>query len=128
MGTRKVPFSREVYIERDDFMEDPPRKYYRLSPGREVRLMNAYYVTCVDVIKDADGNVIELHCTYDPESRGGKSPDGRKVRGTMHWVSAAHALDAEVREYDYLYVKDDPNDVEEGEDYIANLNPDSLKS
>jgi glutaminyl-tRNA synthetase len=126
MGTREVPFSREIYIEREDFMEDPPRKYYRLSPGREVRLMGAYYVTCVDVIKDADGNVVELHCTYDPESRGGTTPDGRKVRGTIHWVSAAHALDAEVREYDYLYVKDDPNDVEEGQDYIANLNPDSL--
>ncbi|MGC9393258.1 MAG: glutamine--tRNA ligase/YqeY domain fusion protein [Anaerolineae bacterium] len=126
MGTREVPFSREIYIEREDFMEDPPRKYYRLSPGREVRLMNAYYVTCVDVVKDADDNVIELHCTYDPESRGGRTPDRRKVRGTIHWVSAAHALDAEVREYDYLYVKDDPNDVEEGQDYIANLNPDSL--
>jgi glutaminyl-tRNA synthetase len=126
MGTREVPFSREVYIERGDFMEDPPRKYYRLSPGREVRLMNAYYVTCVDVVKDADGNVVELHCTYDPQSRGGTTPDKRKVRGTMHWVSAVHALDAEVREYDYLFTKDDPADVEEGQDYMANLNPDSL--
>ena len=126
MGTREVPFSREIYIEREDFMEDPPRKYYRLSPGREVRLMGAYYVTCVDVIKDADGNVVELHCTYDPESRGGTTPDGRKVRGTIHWVSAAHALDAEVRMYDYLFTKEDPGDFEEGEDFMANLSPDSL--
>ncbi|MFN2283668.1 MAG: glutamine--tRNA ligase/YqeY domain fusion protein [Anaerolineae bacterium] len=126
MGAREVPFSREIYIEREDFMEDPPRKYYRLSPGREVRLMGAYYVTCVDVIKDADGNVVELHCTYDPESRGGTTADGRKVRGTIHWVSAAHALDAEVRMYDYLFTKEDPGDFEEGEDFMANLSPDSL--
>jgi glutaminyl-tRNA synthetase len=126
MGTREVPFSREIYIEREDFMEDPPRKYYRLSPGREVRLMGAYYVTCVDVIKDADGNVVELHCTYDPESRGGTTADGRKVRGTIHWVSAAHALDAEVRMYDYLFTKEDPGDFEEGEDFMANLSSDSL--
>ena len=126
MGNREVPFSRVIYIEREDFMADPPRKYFRLSPGREVRLMGAYYVTCADVIKDADGNVVELHCTYDPASRGGTTPDGRKVRGTIHWVSAAHALDAEVRMYDYLFTKDDPGDVEEGEDFMANLNPDSL--
>ena len=126
MGNREVPFSRVIYIEREDFMADPPRKYFRLSPGREVRLMGAYYVTCADVIKDADGNVVELHCTYDPASRGGTTSDGRKVRGTIHWVSAAHALDAEVRMYDYLFTKDDPGDVEEGEDFMANLNPDSL--
>jgi len=126
MGAREVLFSREIYIEREDFMEDPPRKYYRLSPGREVRLMGAYYVTCVDVIKDADGNVVELHCTYDPESRGGTTADGRKVRGTIHWVSAAHALDAEVRMYDYLFTKEDPGDFEEGEDFMANLSSDSL--
>ena len=126
MGTREVPFSRKIYIEREDFMEDPPRKYYRLSPGREVRLMGAYYVTCVDVIKDADGHVVELHCTYDPESRGGTTADGRKVRGTIHWVSAAHALDAEVRMYDYLFTKEDPGDFEEGEDFMANLSSDSL--
>ena len=126
MGTREVPFSREVYIEREDFMEDPPRKYFRLSPGREVRLMGAYYITCTDVLKDAVGNVVELHCTYDPESRGGTTPDGRKVRGTIHWVSAAHALDAEVRIYDYLFNKEDPGDAPEGQDFMANLNPDSL--
>ena len=126
MGNREVPFSRVIYIEREDFMADPPRKYFRLSPGREVRLMGAYYVTCADVIKDADGTIVELHCTYDPASRGGTTPDGRKVRGTIHWVSAAHALDAEVRMYDYLFTKDDPGDVEEGEDFMANLNPDSL--
>jgi len=126
MGTREVPFSREIYIEREDFMEDPPRKYFRLSPGREVRLMGAYYITCTDVVKDESGNVVELHCTYDPESRGGTTPDKRKVRGTIHWVSAAHALDAEVRMYDYLFTKEDPGDVPEGQDFMANLNPDSL--
>ena len=126
-GTRKVPFSREVYIERADFMEEPFKKFYRLAPGREVRLMHAYYVTCTDVIKDEDGQIVELRCTYDPESRGGDSPDKRKVRGTLHWVSAQHALDVEVRLYDHLFDSEDPNDVEEGEDFTANLNPNSLQ-
>ncbi len=126
MGTRQVPFSRVIYIEREDFMESPPPKYFRLSPGGEVRLMNAYYITCTGVIKDADGNITALRCTYDPASRGGATPDGRKVKGTIHWVSAAHALDAEVRLYDYLFTKDDPSEVEEGQDFMANLNPDSL--
>ncbi len=127
MGTRKLPFSRVLYIEQDDFREDPPRKWFRLAPGREVRLKHAYYITCEDVVKDENGEVIELRCTYDPETRGGGSPDGRKVKGTLHWVSAAHALDAEVRLYDYLYTKADPNDVEDGQDFTANLNPDSLE-
>ena len=126
MGTRPVPFSRELYIERDDFMEDPPRKYYRLAPGREVRLKHAYYITCVDVVKDANGEIVELHCTYDPESRGGTTPDGRRVRGTLHWVSAAHALPAEVRLYESLFLKPNPYEVEEGQDFTANLNPNSL--
>jgi len=129
MGTRKVPFSRVLYIEREDFREDPPRKWFRLAPGREVRLKHAYYITCVDVVKDEQtGEVAELHCTYDPETRGGWAPDGRKVRGTLHWVSAAHALQAEVRLYDHLFVKPDPDDVEEGSDFTASLNPDSLET
>jgi glutaminyl-tRNA synthetase len=128
MGTREVLFSREVYIERDDFMEEPPRKYRRLAPGREVRLKSAYLVTYKDVVKDADGTVLEVHCTYDPASRGGEAPDGRKVRGTLHWVSAAHALDAEVRLYDRLFMEEDPEDVDEGESFLDNLNPDSLHS
>jgi glutaminyl-tRNA synthetase len=128
MGTRKVPFSRVLYIERDDFREDPPRKFFRLAPGREVRLRYGYYVTCVDVVKDEQtGEIIELHCTYDPATRGGDSPDGRKVKATLHWVSAAHALTAEVRLYDHLFTKQDPDDVEEGRDYKSNLNPDSLE-
>lgn len=127
-GTRKVPFSRELYIEREDFLENPPKKFFRLSPGSEVRLMHAYFITCVDVIKDeTTGEIIELHCTYDPETRGGSAPDGRKVRGTLHWVSAPHALEAEVRLYDHLFLKPDPNEVEAGEDFIANLNPNSLE-
>jgi glutaminyl-tRNA synthetase len=126
-GTRKVPFSRELYIEREDFMEEPPRKYYRLAPGREVRLMNAYYVTHTRTVKDDAGEVVAVHCTYDPASRGGSTPDGRKVRGTLHWVSASHALDAEVRLYDYLFDQEDPYDVEEGEDFTVNLNPNSLE-
>lgn len=125
-GTRKVPFSRELYIERGDFMEDPPRKFFRLAPGREVRLRAAYFVTCHEVVKDDDGNVVELRCTYDPETKGGDAPDGRKVKATLHWVSARHALDAEVRRYDRLFVKEDPEDAPAGEDYVANLNPDSL--
>jgi glutaminyl-tRNA synthetase len=125
--TRAVPFCGEVYIERSDFMEDPPKKFYRLAPEREVRLMNAYYVTCTDVIKDENGEVVELHCTFDPETRGGMSPDGRKVRGTLHWVSARHALDAELRLYDYLFTKPDPYEVPEGGDFTDNVNPDSLQ-
>ncbi len=126
-GTRMVPFSRVLYIERDDFMEDPPRKFFRLAPGREVRLRYACLITCVDVVKDEEtGEVIELHCTYDPESRGGSSPDGRKVRATLHWVSAAHAIPAEVRLYDRLFMKENPTDVGEDEDFLDNLNPNSL--
>ena len=127
-GTRQVPFSREFYIERDDFMEDPPRKFFRLAPGREVRLRYAYFVTCTDVVKDADGNIVELHCTYDPATRGGDAPDGRKVKGTLHWVSAQHALKAEVRLYDNLFTKENPDEIEEGQDFTANLNPDSLET
>ena len=128
MGSRKVQFSRELYIERDDFREDPPKNYFRLAPGREVRLQNAYYVTCVDVVKDeTTGEALELHCTYDPDSRGGMSKDGRRVRGTLHWVSAAHALEAEVRLYDRLFINEDPNDVEAGADFKDYLNPNSLE-
>ncbi len=129
MGSRKVPFSRELYIERDDFYEHPPKKYFRLAPGREVRLKHTYYITCVDVVKDErTGEVIELHCTYDPESRGGGTPDGRKVRGTLHWVSAAHSLEAQVRLYDRLFTKADPEGVEEGSDFTASVNLDSLET
>ncbi|HLJ97538.1 MAG TPA: glutamine--tRNA ligase/YqeY domain fusion protein [Gemmataceae bacterium] len=127
-GKRKVPFARVLYIERDDFLENPPKKYFRLAPGREVRLRWGYYITCVDVVKDkATGEVVELHCTYDPQTRGGASPDGRKVQGTIHWVSAAHALRAEVRLYDHLFAKPDPDDIPEGCDYKTNLNPHSLE-
>ena len=126
-GTREVPFSRELYIERDDFMEDPPRKFYRLAPGREVRLRYAYFVTCTDVVKDDDGHVVELHCTHDPATRGGDAPDGRKVKSTLHWVSAAHALPAEVRLYDHLFTKEDPTEVEAGRDWKSNVDPDSLE-
>jgi glutaminyl-tRNA synthetase len=128
MGTRKVPFSRVLYVERGDFREDPPKKWFRMAPGREVRLRYAYYVTCVDVVKDEQGKVVELHCTYDPETRGGWSSDGRKVRGALHWVSAAHALEAEVRLYDRLFSVENPLDVEEGEDFTASLNPNSLET
>ncbi len=125
-GTRKVPFARELYIERDDFMEDPPGKFFRLAPGREVRLRYAYFVTCVDVVKDpATGEITELHCTYDPATRGGDAPDGRKVKGTLHWVSAKHAVNARVRLYNSLFTKENPNEVEEGQDFTAYLNPDS---
>jgi len=128
MGTRKVPFSRVLYIEKEDFMEEPPKKFFRLSPGREVRLRYAYYITCTDVVKDREtGEVVELRCTYDPETRGGGSPDGRKVKGTLHWVSAAHALGAEVRLYDHFFTKENPNEIEEGADWENYLNPDSLK-
>jgi glutaminyl-tRNA synthetase len=126
-GTRQVPFSREVYIEQDDFREVPPPKYYRLSPGKEVRLRNAYFITAQSLVKDGAGNIVEVHCTYDPASRGGNSPDGRKVKSTMHWVSAAHAITAEIRLYDKLFTKPDPNDVEEGADVLSNLNPNSLE-
>ena len=126
-GTRKVPFSRELYIERDDFMEEPPKKFYRLAPGREVRLRYAYFIKCTGVVKDAAGNIIELRCTYDPATRGGDAPDGRKVKSTLHWVSAPHALNAEVRLYDNLFTKADPEDVPEGQDFTANLNPNSLE-
>jgi glutaminyl-tRNA synthetase len=127
-GTRKVPFSRVLYIERDDFREDPPKQFFRLAPGREVRLRYAYFITCTNVIKDErTGEVVELHCTYDPATRGGNAPDGRKVKGTIHWVSAEHALEAEVRLYDHLFSKPDPDDLEEGQTYIANLNPKSLE-
>ena len=126
-GTRLVPFSRVLYIERHDFREDPPKKYFRLAPGREVRLRYAYFITCVDVVKDAMGEVIELRCTYDPETRGGYAPDGRKVRGTIHWVSADHALDVEVRIYGHLFSKEYPEDVDEGDDYKDAIDPDSLK-
>ena len=126
-GTRKVPFSRVLYIERDDFLEDPPRKFFRLAPGREVRLRYAYLVTCVDVVKDVSGEIVELRCTYDPATRGGQAPDGRKVKGTLHWVSAAHALEAEARLYGVLFSKEDPNAVEEGKDLLSNLNPHSLE-
>ncbi len=128
MGTRMVPFSRELWIEQDDFREVPPKKYHRLSPGKEVRLRYGYLVQCVNVVKDpSSGEPVEVHCTYDPETRGGNTPDGRKVRGTIHWVSAARAAPAEVRLYDYLFTKPDPGDVPEGEDYRSNLNPNSLE-
>jgi glutaminyl-tRNA synthetase len=128
MGTRKVPFSKVLYIERDDFREDPPSRFYRLAPGREVRLRYAYYITCVDVVKDKKtGEIVELHCTYDPESRGGSAPDGRRVRGTLHWVSAPHSLEAQVRLYDHLFLKADPEDDADGGDFRAHLNPNSLE-
>jgi len=126
-GKRKVPFSKVLYIEQDDFKEDPPKQYYRLSPGREVRLRYGYFITAKSVAKNDAGEVVEVHCTYDPATRGGNAPDGRKVKSTIHWVSAAHALDAEVRIYDRLFTKEDPNQVEEGQEFTANLNPASLE-
>ncbi|MHC4292384.1 MAG: glutamine--tRNA ligase, partial [Planctomycetota bacterium] len=126
-GTRKVPFGKVLYIEQEDFMEEPPKKFFRLAPGREVRLRYAFFITCNEVIKDEAGNIVELHCTYDPETRGGDAPDGRKVKATLHWVSAEHALNAEVRLYDHLFTKENPDDVPEGQDFAANTNPDSLK-
>ncbi|HEY1581023.1 MAG TPA: glutamine--tRNA ligase/YqeY domain fusion protein [Terracidiphilus sp.] len=126
-GTRQVPFSREVYIEHDDFREVPPPKYYRLSPGKEVRLRNAYFITAKNVVKDASGNIVEVRCTYDPASRGGNSPDGRKVKSTMHWVSATHAIAAEIHLYDKLFTKPDPNDYPDGGSFVDNLNPNSLE-
>ncbi len=127
-GTRKVPFSRVLYIEQDDFREVPPKQYFRLSPGREVRLRYGYFVTCTSVVKNDKGEVIEVHCTYDPATRGGNNPpDGRKVKSTIHWVSAAHAIDAEVRIYENLFIKEDPNQTEAGQDFTSNLNPNSLE-
>ncbi|MBW2117594.1 MAG: glutamine--tRNA ligase/YqeY domain fusion protein [Deltaproteobacteria bacterium] len=127
MGTRKVPFSRVLYIEKEDFIEDPPKKFYRLAPGREIRLRYAYFITCVDVVKDEKtGEVVELHCTYDPATRGGDSPDGRKVKATLHWVSAGHSIEAEVRLYDHLFSVPDPGDIKDGADFKSHLNPNSL--
>ena len=128
MGSRKVPFSRELYVERDDFRENPPPKFFRLAPGREVRLRYGYFIRCVEVVKDEDGEVVELRCTYDPETRGGHAPDGRKVRGTIHWVSAADSAPAEVRLYDYLFTTEKPDDAADGSDYKRNLNPNSLET
>ena len=127
-GSREVPFGREIYIERDDFMEDPPKKFFRLGPGREVRLRYAFFLKCHDFIKDESGEVVELRCTYDPETSGGKAPDGRKVKGTIHWVSAAHAIDAEVRQYDRMFEKENAADVPEGEDWKDFLNTQSLQT
>jgi glutaminyl-tRNA synthetase len=126
-GSRKIPFSRELYIEQDDFREVPPPKYFRLSPGKEVRLRYGYFITAKSVVKDDRGQIIEVHCTYDPATRGGNAPDGRKVKSTIHWVSAAHAIDAEVRIYENLFSKEDPSEVEAGQDFTANLNPNSLE-
>jgi len=126
-GKRYLPFSKVLFIEKDDFMEEPPKKYFRLSPGQEVRLRYGYYVKCTDVVKNADGEIVEIHCVYDPETRGGYSPDGRKVKGTIHWVSEKTALDAEIRIYDRLFSRPDPDNIEEGKTFIDNLNPESLK-
>jgi glutaminyl-tRNA synthetase len=128
MGTRKVPFSRQLYIDEDDFREEPPKGYFRLSPGKEVRLRYAYIIKCVGVERDpATGTIRELRCTYDPETKSGSAQSGRKVKATIHWVSAAHALQAEVRLYDHLFVKEDPDDVPQGTDWLANINPKSLE-
>ncbi|MEJ5361411.1 MAG: glutamine--tRNA ligase/YqeY domain fusion protein [Spirochaetota bacterium] len=126
-GTRSIPFSRVLYIERDDFMENPPKKFFRLSPGAEVRLRYTYFIKCVNVIKDSNGTITEIHCTYDPDTKDGYAPDGRKVKGTIHWVSAKHALPAEIRLYDRLFTKEDPSEVDEGKDFTDYINPDSLK-
>src|SRR5207302_9728899 len=126
-GKRKVPFSRELYIEQDDFREVPPKGYFRLSPGKEVRLRYGYFITAQSVVKNAQGEVVEVHVTYDPATHGGNAPDGRKVKSTIHWVSAAHAISAEVRLYDNLFIKENPNDVPKGQDFTANLNPNSLE-
>jgi glutaminyl-tRNA synthetase len=127
MGKRKVPFSKVIYIEKEDFMEDPPKKFFRLSPGNEVRLRYAYFICCKEVVKNKKGEITELICTYDPESRGGQSPDGRKVKGTLHWVSASHAVEAEIRLYDRLFVKENPYGYEDGKDFRTNINPGSLE-
>jgi glutaminyl-tRNA synthetase len=127
MGTRKVPFSKVLYIEQEDFREDPPKQFFRLAPGREVRLRYGYFITCKEVVKNESGEVVELRCMYDPATRGGNAPDGRKVKSTIHWVSAAHAVDAEVRLYETLFTKENPKEVEESQDFTANLNPNSLE-
>jgi glutaminyl-tRNA synthetase len=126
-GRRPVPFSKVLYIEREDFRENPPKDFYRLAPGREVRLRYAYFLKCQEVVRDSSGEVVELRCTYDPATRGGEAPDGRKVKGVIHWVSAAHAVEAEVRLYDHLFCKPDPDDVSEGQTWLDNLNPKSLE-
>ncbi len=126
VGTRMVPFSREIYIEQEDFREDPPKKYFRLGPGREVRLRYGYFIKCEDFLKDENGDIVEVHCTYDPETRGGFAPDGRRVKGTLHWVSAQHAISAEIRLYDRLFIVENPMDTEDGGDFTDNINPDSL--
>lgn len=126
-GVRQVPFSKELYIEQEDFMENPPKGFFRLAPGREVRLRYAYFVTCTDVVKDDDGRVVELHCSYDPATRGGNAPDGRKVKSTLHWVSASHAISAEARLYDHLFKKERPDEAADGKDFRSNLNPQSLQ-
>jgi len=126
-GTRQIPFSKVIYIEQEDFREDPPKDYFRLSPGREVRLRYAFFLKAMSAVKNEGGEVVEVHCTYDPATRGGNAPDRRKVKSTLHWVSAAHAVDAEVRIYDTLFTKEDPNELEEGEDFTVNLNPKSLE-
>ena len=129
MGARKIPFSRVLYVEQDDFRVDPPKKFFRLAPGREIRLKHAYYIKCVEMIKDGKtGNVKELRCTYDPETKGGWSKDGRKVRGTLHWVSADHSIEAEVRLYDHLFTKADPEGEKDGADFKTCLNPNSLET
>ncbi len=125
-GTRQIPFSKVIFIEREDFREEAPRKWFRLAPGKEVRLKHAYYITCTEVVKNEQGEIVELHCTYDPQSRGGWTQDGRKVKGTLHWVSAAHAVPVEVRLYEHLFSKENPEDTEEGQDFTANINPNSL--
>jgi glutaminyl-tRNA synthetase len=125
-GSRQVPFSRVLYLEREDFLEEPPKKFYRLAPGREVRLRYAYFIKCVEVVKDAAGEVVELHCTYDPQTRGGYAPDGRQVKATLHWVSANHAVPAEVRLYDRLFTRPEPGAEHEG-DFLADINPNSLE-
>ena len=127
MGTRRVPFSRVVYIERDDFMEEPPKKFFRLSPGREVRLRSAYFLTCTGVVKDDAGEIVELRATIDPSTRGGDAPDGRRPKATLHWVSAAHAVPVEVRLYDRLFSVEDPDNEPEGRTFLDNLNPNSLE-
>jgi glutaminyl-tRNA synthetase len=126
-GTRRVPFSRVLYIEQDDFREDPPKKFFRLSPGKEVRLRCAYFIVCTNVVKNSRGEIVEVHCTYDPATRGGDAPDGRRVKATLHWVSAAHAIPAEVRLYDRLFAVADPENVPEGRTFLDNLNPASLE-
>jgi len=126
-GTRSIPFSKVLYIERDDFMENPPKKFFRLSPGAEVRLRYTYFIKCVDIVKDSSGNITEIHCTYDPDTKDGYAPDGRKVKGTIHWVSAQQAIPAEIRLYDRLFTKENPSEVEEGKDFTDYINPDSLK-